>query len=79
MLNVSFPTGSGTTEFHLAAIYIFEADSGYPLARYCREKRKGRKRERKGEKRREKRGEEKERKEERRGKKKERKEGRKWR
>ncbi len=34
MLNISFPTGSGTTEFHPAAICIFEADSGYPLARH---------------------------------------------
>ena len=34
MLNTSFPTGSGTTEVHPAAICIFEADSGYPLARH---------------------------------------------
>jgi primary-amine oxidase len=34
MLDVSFPTGSGTTETHPAAICVFEADSGYPLARH---------------------------------------------
>ncbi len=34
MLNISFPTGSGTTEFHPAGICLFEADSGYPLARH---------------------------------------------
>ncbi|KAJ4306629.1 hypothetical protein N0V88_001434 [Collariella sp. IMI 366227] len=34
MLNISFPTGSGTTETHPQAICIFEADSGHPLARH---------------------------------------------